>query len=145
MENKIKKRKYEIVVEIESESREEAEKMIREKFDVVSIKCLKDFRSVQQNRALYLFFRLLAESLNDAGYDMKKTIRQEIDISWTPESIKQYLWLPIMKTMTGKTSTAKMKKDDLDKIYEVLNKTIGERTGVFVPFPSIENLREYKI
>lgn len=109
--------------------------------DVENVKEIKQ-RTSQQNRSLYLYFRLLAEELNNSGYDMKKTIRSDIDISWTPESVKQYLWLPIMKTMTGKTSTAKMDTNNIDRIYDVLNKTIAERTGVSILFPSIDNMSD---
>ena len=135
------KRTFQIEIQIDTENVEEAKKKIAlfgEK--ILGVKEIKQYRTTQQSRALYLFFRLLSEALNDAGFDMKKTIKKNIDISWTPESIKNYLWLPIMKAMTGKTSTAKMKRDEIDKIYDVLNKTIGERTGVFVSFPSIDNL-----
>lgn len=97
-------------------------------------------RTPQQNRALHLYFTLLAEALNDAGFDMKKTIRKDIDISWTPISIKEYLWKPIQEALFKQKSTTRLKTKDIDKIYDILNKTIGERTGVTVQFPSIENL-----
>lgn len=97
-------------------------------------------RTSQQNRSLHLYFTLLAEALNDAGYDMKKTIRQDIDISWTAISIKEYLWRPIQDMMFKQKSTTRLKTKDIDKIYDILNKTIGERTGVYVPFPSIETM-----
>lgn len=99
-------------------------------------------RTIQQNKAMHLYFRLLAEALNDAGYDMKKTLKPTIDIPWSPETIKEYLWRPVLNGYRLKTSTAEMSKTDIDTIYDIVNKTIGERTGVFIPFPSIENLYE---
>lgn len=37
-------------------------------------------RTDRQNRALHLWFTMLADELNAAGYDMKKVIRQNVDI-----------------------------------------------------------------
>ena len=42
--------------------------------------------------------------------------------------------------MLQKQSTTKLESGELDKVYEVLNKTIGERTGVHIDFPSIDQL-----
>lgn len=97
-------------------------------------------RTTRQNSSLHLYFTLLAEALNEAGYDMKKTIRQDVDIPWTPIMIKEYLWKPLQDVMIKKKSTTRLQTKDIDKIYDVLNRTIGERTGVFVPFPSVESL-----
>ena len=97
-------------------------------------------RTLTQNRALHKYFELLAQALNDAGYDMKKTIRKDIDISWSPITIKEYLWKPFLKGYKLKTSTTQMTTKDIDKIYDMVNKVVGERTGVFVGFPSIEQL-----
>lgn len=102
--------------------------------------CKKPQRTSQQNRALHLYFTLLADALNLAGYDMRETIRQDIDIPWTPMTIKEYLWRPIQEKFLLEQSTTRLKKKDVSKVYDVLNKIIGERTGVYVPFPSIEEL-----
>lgn len=99
-------------------------------------------RTSQQNRALHLYFSLLAEALNEAGLDMKAVIKPEIDISWTPTSVKEYLWKPIQKIIMGEKSTARLKRKDIDKIYDNLNRILGERTEIYIPFPSIENLYE---
>lgn len=132
----MKIREFEIVVKIKTNHKYEAEEKIKKAFDVVSIKCLEKRRSSKQNRALHLYFTLLATALNDAGFDMKKTIKGEIDINWNPYNVKEYLWRPLQKALTGKKSSKDIKTGDIDKIYDVLNRTIGERTGVHVPFPS---------
>jgi Ser-tRNA(Ala) deacylase AlaX len=102
-------------------------------------KTLEKKRTMQQNAALHLFFTQLAEALNSAGFDMKKTIREGIDIPWTPENVKEFLWRPVQKALLQKQSTTELnKKEEIDKIYDILNKVIGERTGVHIPFPSID-------
>ncbi len=98
-------------------------------------------RTLQQNRALHLWFTKLANALAAAGYDVKKTLRQDVEIPWTPYMVKELLWRPVQKQMIGKDSTANLlKKKEIDDIYDVINLHVGNRTGVHVPFPSIEEL-----
>jgi len=103
-------------------------------------KPIKKTRTSQQNRALHLYYRLLADALNDSGYDMRATIRQEIDIPWTPTTIKEHLWRPIQQRYLRERSTTKLETKDIDKVYDILNKVLAERTGVHVPFPCIDNI-----
>lgn len=105
---------------------------------------LKDTRTLPQNNALHLYFKLLAEALNESGQDMRAVIRQDIDIPWTPETIKEYLWRPVQKKYLRKQSTASLKKNEIDKVFDIVNKAVGERTGVYVAFPNIEGLMELK-
>lgn len=99
-------------------------------------------RTSLQNRALHKYFSLLAEELNNAGYDMRKTIKKDIDIAWSGISVKEYLWRPIQKTYLQEKSTTNLKTGDIDKIYDILNKVISERCGVSVQFPSLDNFGE---
>jgi hypothetical protein len=95
-------------------------------------------RTKQQNNALHLYCRNLATALNDAGYDMKKTIKQEVDIPWSDDLVKKFLWRPIQKAITGKDSTAHIKKEQYNEIYQVLNRHLSDKFGVSVPFPQAE-------
>ncbi len=137
----MQKRLYKIIVE--AETKEELLKNLKEK-KIILIEKIKDKRTLKQNRALHLYFTLLANALNNAGFDMKKTIREDIDIRWSGKMVKELLWRPIQKVHLRKYSTARLKKDDIDKIYDILNKVIGERTGVFVEFPNEDYLVEYE-
>ncbi len=97
-------------------------------------------RTLQQNAAMHLYFTQLAEALNDSGYDMRATLKESIEIPWTSQSIKEYLWRPIQKLQLGKESTTELTSQEIDKVYEVLNRAIGTKTGVHVPFPSEQEL-----
>ena len=100
-------------------------------------------RTLQQNKALHKFFELLANELNEAGLDMRKILKPEIDIPWTTISVKNFLWRPIQEVMLGKHSTTELDKlQEIDKIYETLNRFLGEKWGLHVEFPSIENYEE---
>ena len=96
-------------------------------------------RTKAQNRALHKFFELLADELNDAGYDMKKTLKPEIDIPWSKDTIKEYLWRPIQEAQLRKCSTTQLNTKEIDIVYNTLNRHIGERFGIHVPFPSVDN------
>ena len=96
-------------------------------------------RTIQQNKAMYMYFRLLAKALADAGLDAKKTLKPGIDIPWTPEMVKDLLWEPIQKAMTGKESTTELDTVEPSQIHAVLDLHMGEKFGIHVPFPSEEN------
>jgi len=73
---------------------------------------------------------------------MRKLIREKIDISWSGISVKEYLWKPIQEIHLKKKSTTQLTTQEIDLIYDQVNRIIGERTSVFVPFPSIDTLFE---
>ena len=93
-------------------------------------------RTLQQNRSLHLYFTMLADELNQAGYDMRRTLKPGVDIPWTSDLVKQYLWKGIQEAMLGSDSTRELTTKEIDQVYDVLNKHLGETTGVTVAFPS---------
>lgn len=107
----------------------------------VKIEKRKNKRTITQNKALYLWFGLLAEKLNESGFDMKKTLKESIDIPWNAENVKKYLWQPIQKAHCLTDSTTKLTTKDIDIVYDIVNRAIGERTGVSVSFPSRDDVR----
>ena len=106
----------------------------------VTIEPIKKTRTSQQNRALWLWCTLLATELNNSGNDMRKVIREGIDIPWTKDTVMEYLIKPVMKVLLGKKSTRALETHEIDKVFDVVNRHIGERTGVFVEFPTAEEL-----
>lgn len=97
-------------------------------------------RTKQQNKALHVLFQLLADTLNDNGLDMKKTLKPEVDIPWTAIAAKEFLWRPIQRAQLGKQSTTELTTKEIDEVFETINRHLGEKFGVHVPFPSIEEL-----
>jgi len=98
------------------------------------------YRTEQQNKALHKWYAQLAKALNDDGFDMRVLIDKEIDIPWSAYTIKEHLWRPLQDAMFGKKSTTKLYTKEIDIIYDVINKTVGERTNIHVPFPCIDEL-----
>lgn len=96
-------------------------------------------RTGQQNKALHVYCRLLADSLNTAGLDQRKTLHEDIDIPWTPEAVKIHLWKVIQKAVIGKESTTEAERGDYTKVHEVLTRHLGEKLGIdYIPWPEKE-------
>lgn len=96
-------------------------------------------RTDQQNKSLHLYFTQLAETLNDAGLDMRKVLRPSIDIPWSGETIKEYLWKPIMEFQLQKSSTTELTTKEIDEIYDTINRHLSEKFGITVEWPSNES------
>lgn len=95
-------------------------------------------RSNTQNASLHLFFRLLAEELNDAGLDQRTVLKESVQIPWTETAIKEQIWRPIQQAVTGKASSTDLSRAEVGDIYEVLNRHLGSKFGVFVEWPNAE-------
>jgi len=95
-------------------------------------------RTITQNKALHLYFAHLASELNEAGLDMKKTLRPTIDIPWSGKTIKEFIWKPMMKAQLGIDSTTELTTKDIDSVFDTITRHIGDKFGLYVEFPSIE-------
>jgi hypothetical protein len=94
-------------------------------------------RTTQQNRSLHLYFTLVADSLNQAGLDIKTAV--DLDIPWTPENVKNLLWRPVQEVMLAKESTTQLTTKEIDQVWEVVNRYLAS-LGIHEPFPSIEQI-----
>ena len=105
----------------------------REGHFTVEINPVHGTRSLNQNSALHASMRTLKDALNDGGFDMKVVLKEGVAIDWTEENVKKYLFQPIMKAMTGKTSSAELNKIELSEVWDTLQRHLGEKVGVYVP------------
>lgn len=96
-------------------------------------------RTIIQNRALHLYFQLVADTLNDAGLDMRAVLKPEVEIPWSKDTVKNYLWRPIQEIQLRKKSTTELTTKEIDEIFETMNRHLAKH-GVHEPFPSIEEL-----
>ena len=113
--------------------------LLRAKWDVhhylrVTVKTGKQ-RSNLQNAALHVYCTQVAEMLNDAGYDFRRSLRQDLEIPWNKDLVKEYLWGAVQLAMTGKKSTTKPTSKEYVQIYDVLNRHVGEKFGISAPWP----------
>lgn len=99
----------------------------------IEIKRKAGQRTLTQNAALHLFCGWLAETLNDAGYDMRRTLRHDVEIPWTAIAVKEHLWRPIQEAMTDKNSTTEITTVEPTAIHATLARHLGDRLGVTCP------------
>lgn len=97
----------------------------------------KASRTSAQNKAIHVGCQLVADALNGAGLDMRTVIKPEIDIPWTKDSVKQYLFKPILALMYGKDHTADMEKlEEPEAVWETMMRFLMEKHGVeYIAFP----------
>lgn len=94
-------------------------------------------RTIKQNKAIHLYFTLVADALNGAGLDIKTAV--DLDIPWTPENVKNLLWRPVQQTMLDKQSTTRLTTKEIDQVWEVVNRYLAS-LGIHEPFPSIKEI-----
>lgn len=97
-------------------------------------------RTLRQNKALHMWFTHVAAALNVSGLDMRKTLKPGVDIPWSPETVKEYLFRPIMEAQLQKSSTTELTTAEIDAVYDTINRLFGEKFSLHVPFPSEEEL-----
>ena len=95
----------------------------------------------QQQKALFLMFKQLAQLLNDSGIDYTKLVIKA-DIPWSQEMVKTLIWKPVQEAFCGTDSTTKLKTTDIDAIFFVIIKSVSEMTGETLSWPSIQSLME---
>ena len=100
-------------------------------------------RTLQQNKAMHKLFTQMSDTFNTLGLDMRVVLKPEIKILWTPEAVKRELFKPVMKAMYGIESTTELNTAQVSKVYEQIMKVIGEKFGVYLDFPSKEQLDDY--
>jgi len=91
-------------------------------------------RTEPQNNSLHKGLRALAERLSDSGLDMRKVLKPEVEIPWTVDSAKEYLFNPIAKVMFDKTSS-ELSTTEIQQVWDVLNRHTGEKFGITVEWP----------
>lgn len=108
---------------------------------------MNEVRTGNQNRAMWLFFELLADELNNAGLDQRKVLKPSIEIPWTKQAIHDQLWVPIQAAMFSKESTTELAKTkEIDRVHEVLMRHLGEKFHIeYIPFPNDPDKNNIKL
>ena len=104
---------------------------------LIEVKPYKGERSSQQNRALHLFFRMVADQLNELGLEFHYSGLKGLELTtrYTEDIVKNFVWRPIQIAMFDKESTRKINHEEINEILDVITKFFGDR-GVPVYFPN---------
>ncbi len=101
----------------------------------------KKKRTGKQNRSLWKWATQYADALNDAGWDMKRALRAEINIPWTKDSFIDLVYRPVQEAMYGIESTREPDTKQMSQVVEVIIREMATRTGVSVAWPSEDSMR----
>lgn len=82
---------------------------------------------------------MMADELSDAGLDMRKVLKPEVEIPWTKQSVKDHLFRPVMQAMLNKDSTTELTTQEIDLVFNTVNRHLG-KFGCSFEFPSIETI-----
>lgn len=99
-------------------------------------------RTALQNKAMHVWFKQLAKEFSDKGLDMREVLKPEVDIPWTMYSVKDHIWRPIQllicldKDDQPIESTKDLTTKQCSEVAEVINRHLGDKMGIHVPWPS---------
>ncbi|MDH4127115.1 MAG: hypothetical protein OEV44_00065 [Spirochaetota bacterium] len=122
-----------------------------EKGLIIDISLIKKTRSNLQNRALHLYFIMLAGEFLNIGYDFNYTnpfTNEIISIPYTGDLVKEYIWRPLQNQMFKIESTTKLTTEMINLILEVISNWLAEKE-ICVNFPNkfdllIKQLNEHE-
>ncbi len=98
-------------------------------------------RTSQQNNALHKGCQEIADTLIENGVSLR-VLLENLDIRPSMESIKA-IYRDIARAKFEVTSTADLDTSQINKVWEDLAKAVSQTTGVYIPFPSVEQTEEY--
>lgn len=87
---------------------------------------------------------MLADELNTNGLEMKVVLKPEYELWWNGTSVKNHLWKPLQQAMYGKRSTTELTTAEVDKVFQQIQKIIGEKFHLELQFPSINEAIHYE-
>lgn len=102
-------------------------------------------RSSQENKALHVFFQNISYELNRLGleFTFRGVKGMDIQTTYTPEIVKDFLWRPLQNALLKKSSTTELTHNDIQMIFDILGKWFAEN-GIEISFPSIESISKKK-
>lgn len=105
---------------------------------VCDVKGMKSLITELQVRSVHLYFQLLADALNAAGWDMRTALdklSKNTFIPWSAHTIKEKLWRAVQLNTYGTESIKKLGTAEVSVVYEALNQVTADKLGVSIPFP----------
>tara|TARA_R110001592_G_scaffold147583_2_gene372052 strand:+ start:1681 stop:2082 length:402 start_codon:yes stop_codon:yes gene_type:complete len=100
----------------------------------ICFKVVQATRTAQQNKGIHAYCREVANQMAAMGLDMREVLKPTIEITPTMELIKNHIWKPVQKAITGEASTKAISKKDVDKVYQNIARHLSERYDISVPF-----------
>jgi len=96
--------------------------------------------SSKQRGALHVWCSMLADTLNESGryrVILSPINRREIESPWCMDTVKQDVYKPVLKALTGKTSTEHQTSVNPSDVAQVISKHFGDDGLICPPWPSL--------
>ena len=107
---------------------------------IVEIKKETKKRSSAQNRALWKWLTQIADLLNEYGLTYySKTIIGDADVMYNKDIVYKEIFISIINTLYGYSSSTKMKTNQFDDAIDVMSKLLAEY-GIVAEFPCWEQM-----
>ena len=91
-----------------------------------------------QRDSFHVWLRLLADELNDGGFDQRivfEALREGVERPWTLETCKENLWRPLQQAMVQKSFTEDLNIKQHDEIYTILHRWLVSNGFPCPPWP----------
>lgn len=101
-------------------------------------------RTIQQNKAMHMWFEQVAILCRDAGLDAKVVMNNTVSVEMNADIVKG-MWKVMQEALYRTTSTTELSKSkQIDHIVDHFVRFFGEKFGlVLPPFPSEETKPTY--
>ena len=91
-------------------------------------------RTIQQNKSLHKYCELVAQAMDEAGYDAQTAITMPIQL--TGAIVKDSIFRKIMSALyPDKTSTTELSTTEIQTVYNNMSRALATKFGVDVPWP----------
>jgi hypothetical protein len=100
---------------------------------IITITPVAGAYSTKQRGALHVACKELSEVLNSGGFDMQAVLKPGTEIAWTPHSVKENLYKPVLLAMEGKASTEDMTSAEPGKVWAVVCRHLSSKLGITPP------------
>lgn len=124
------------------ESLSDAIKTISDKWEEkkhLTIEIIPNQRTLTQNKAIHVYFKLLADAFNRKQLDVSDVLSKPVDMPWSDVLVKGLIWHRIQKAQYGIDSTTELNVNQISEIYEIINRFTATRFGISVEFPNKDN------
>lgn len=128
------------MIQVGVNSLDEANKLLIQCFDAITELTIEKpkKRTLSQNAAVHKYCTMMADELNNAGYEyhmfIERVKSRGVTVEWSMEKFKD-AWKMVQFAMFQKESTTELTTDEVSKVYEQVNAKFAEMAGVSMPFP----------
>ena len=97
--------------------------------------------NIKEAEALKIKYKTQLDNVkNNREYE---ALSKEIEHPWSAGLVKELIWRPVQLSFLREESTKKLSSKNINEIYDIINRYLGEKFGIYIEFPNINNLIDY--